>query len=65
MNEQTFKNRIKKLALAIINLAETLPETRAADFIARQIIRPGTSSAPTIAPPARRNPHLFKEARLS
>ena len=38
-----FKDRTKKLALRVIQLTETLPHTRAADVIAKQIIRSATS----------------------
>jgi four helix bundle protein len=43
MDEKTFKERTKKLALAIINMTEALPKTRSADIIARQVIRSATS----------------------
>lgn len=43
MDEKTFKARTKKLAVAIIKRLDTLPNTRAADAIARQIIRSGSS----------------------
>ena len=43
MDEKTFKARTKKLTVAIIKLTENLPQSRAADVIARQIIRSGTS----------------------
>lgn len=43
MNEKIFKDRTKKLALRVIQLTETLPHTRAADVIAKQIIRSATS----------------------
>ncbi len=43
MDEMTFKARTKKLAVAIIKLMDNLPHSRAADVIARQIIRSGTS----------------------
>jgi four helix bundle protein len=43
MDEQTFKDRTKKLALAVITMTEALPKTRPADIIARQIIRSATS----------------------
>jgi four helix bundle protein len=43
MDEKTFKERTKKLALGIINIADALPHTRSADILARQIIRSGTS----------------------
>jgi len=43
MNEQTFKERTKKLALDVIQLAEELPKTRAADIISRQLLRSATS----------------------
>lgn len=43
MDEQTFKARTKKLAVAIIKQMDKLPHSRAADVIAKQIIRSGTS----------------------
>jgi len=43
MDEKTFKTRTKKLAVAIIREVGRLPKSRAADVIARQIIRSGTS----------------------
>jgi four helix bundle protein len=43
MNEKTFKTRTKKLAVAIIKQMNKLPNSRAADVVARQVIRSGTS----------------------
>lgn len=43
MDEKIFKARTKKLAVAIIKQMDKLPQSRAADVIARQIIRSGTS----------------------
>jgi four helix bundle protein len=43
MDEQLFKDRTKKLALAVIAMTEALPKTRVAEIIARQIIRSATS----------------------
>ena len=43
MDEQTFKTRTKKLAVTIIKQMDKLPHSRAADVIAKQIIRSGTS----------------------
>ncbi len=43
MDEQEFKNRTKRLALRIINLTESLPDTRNANIIGRQLLRSGTS----------------------
>ena len=43
MDEQTFKNRTKRYALAIIRLVESLPRNRTADVIGRQLLRAGTS----------------------
>ena len=43
MDEKTFKTRTKKLAVAIIKQMDKLPRSRAADVIAKQIIRSGTS----------------------
>ena len=43
MDEKTFKARTKKLAVAIIKQMDKLPKSRAADVVANQIIRSGTS----------------------
>ena len=43
MDEKTFKTRTKKLAVAIIKQMDELPNSRAADVVARQVIRSGTS----------------------
>ena len=43
MDEKTFKTRTKKLAVAIIQQTESLPHTRAADIIGKQLLRSGTS----------------------
>ncbi len=43
MDEKTFKARTKKLAISIIKLMDTLPNSRTADVVARQVIRSGTS----------------------
>ena len=43
MDEQTFKARTKNFGLAVIQLVETLPRTRSADIICRQLLRSATS----------------------
>ena len=43
MDEKAFKERTKKLALRAMSLVETLPNTRSADVLARQILRSATS----------------------
>ena len=43
MNEAQFKERTKNLALRIIRLVDSLPNTRAADVIGRQLLRSATS----------------------
>ena len=43
MNEQEFKQRTKQLALRVINLVNSLPQTTAAQVIGKQIIRSATS----------------------
>jgi four helix bundle protein len=43
MDENSFKVRTKKLGLDIIELVESLPKTRTAEVIARQLLRSGTS----------------------
>jgi len=44
MDENSFKQRTKQLALRIIKLVETLPKNRIADVIGRQLLRSGTST---------------------
>ena len=43
MDEKIFKARTKKLAVASIKQMDKLPQSRAADVVARQVIRSGTS----------------------
>ena len=43
MNEQQFKERTKKLGLRVIQMVESLPRSRTADVIGRQILRSATS----------------------
>jgi four helix bundle protein len=43
MDEKVFKERTKRLALRVMSLVETLPNTRSADVIARQVLRSATS----------------------
>ncbi|HVC98746.1 MAG TPA: four helix bundle protein [Pirellulales bacterium] len=43
MNEKEFKDRTKKLALRIIRVVESLPETKTGQVIGRQLLRCGTS----------------------
>ncbi|MCK6538890.1 MAG: four helix bundle protein [Anaerolineales bacterium] len=43
MDEKTFKTRTKKLAVAFIKQMDKLPNSGAADVVARQVIRSGTS----------------------
>src|SRR5438876_2008663 len=45
MNEHEMKQRTKKFALRILDLADALPQTRSGNVIAGQIIRSGTSVA--------------------
>lgn len=42
-NQKDLKERTKKFALSIIRLSVSLPHTREAEVIARQVIRSGTS----------------------
>lgn len=42
-NKQQLLHRTKTLALRIIELSESLPKTRSADVIGRQILRSATS----------------------
>jgi hypothetical protein len=39
MDEKIFKARAKKLAVAIIKQMDKLPQSRAVDVVARQVIR--------------------------
>jgi len=43
MNEQEFKNRTKQVALRAIRMVESLPETRTAAVIGKQLLRSATS----------------------
>ncbi len=43
MDEKLFKDRTNKLALRIMCLVESLPHTRSADVLSRQILRSATS----------------------
>lgn len=43
MDEKTFKERTKRLAVAIVKQMDQLPHSRTADVIAKQVIRSGTS----------------------
>jgi four helix bundle protein len=43
LNEERFKARTRQLALEIIALVESLPRSRTADVIGRQLLRSGTS----------------------
>ncbi|GCL42515.1 four helix bundle protein [Anabaena sp. FACHB-1250] len=43
MNEQQFKTRTKQLALRVIRLVESLPTTKTADVIGKQVLRSATS----------------------
>ncbi len=43
MTEENFKNKTKSLALRIIRLAETIPNTKSGNVISNQILRSGTS----------------------
>src|SRR5688572_15838547 len=45
MKNEDLKQRTKKFALSIINLVESLPRTRTADVLGRQLLRSGTSVA--------------------
>lgn len=43
MDEKTFKERTKKLAVQIIKQVDSLPHSRSANAIANQLVRSGTS----------------------
>jgi four helix bundle protein len=43
MDERQFKQRTKAIALRVIKLTETLPNRRAPDVLARQLLRSATS----------------------
>jgi len=43
MDEREFKRRTKAVALRVIRLVDTLPKSRTADVIGRQLLRSGTS----------------------
>jgi four helix bundle protein len=43
MDEREFKNRTKRVGVRVIKLVASLPQTREADVIGRQMIRSGTA----------------------
>jgi four helix bundle protein len=43
MNEAAFKERTKRLGLRVIDLVESLPKTKTAEVIGRQLLRSATS----------------------
>src|SRR5208337_2576275 len=43
MNPEEFKKRTKAFAVRVINLIDRLPDSRAANAIANQLVRSGTS----------------------
>jgi four helix bundle protein len=43
MDEREFKRRTKELGLAVIRLVETLPRSRTADVVSRQLLRSAMS----------------------
>jgi four helix bundle protein len=43
MDEATFKERTRKFGLAVIHLVDSLPHSKTADVIGRQILRSATS----------------------
>ncbi len=43
MDEKEFKQRTRAIGLRVIRLVESLPKTRTADVIGRQLLRSGTS----------------------
>ncbi len=43
MNEQEFKDRTKQIALRVIRLVESLPDTNSAQIIGKQLLRSATS----------------------
>ena len=43
MDEKTFKERTKKLAVQIIKQVDNLPNSRSVNAIANQLVRSGTS----------------------
>ena len=43
MNEKEFKNRTKQIALRVIRLVESLPNTNSAQIIEKQLLRSATS----------------------
>lgn len=43
MDEKTFKDRTKRFGLAVIQLVEKLPRSRASEILGRQLLRSGTS----------------------
>jgi four helix bundle protein len=65
MNEQEFKQRTKRLALAAIQLVDSLPKTRVADVIGRQLVRYSTSVGSNYRSACRGNSKADMIAKLS
>jgi len=53
VDERTFKERTKKFALAVVKLVESLPRTRTAEVLGRQLLRCGTSVGANYRAPCR------------
>jgi four helix bundle protein len=43
MNEREFKERTKRVGLRVVRLVESLPQSKTADVLGRQLLRSGTS----------------------
>ena len=53
MTEREFKNRTKEIALRIIKLVESLPQSRSTEVIGKQLLRSGTSVGANYRAPCR------------
>ena len=64
MDREELKRRTKAFAVRIVKMAEVLPRTRAADIIARQILRSATSVGVNYRAACRSRSHKEFTARI-
>ena len=64
MDREELKARTKTFAVRVVKMTEALPRTRAADMIARQLIRSATSIGATYRAACRARSHREFTARI-
>ncbi len=65
MDERTFKERTRKLALAVVQLVESLPRNQTAMILGKQLLRAGTSVGANYRAARRGKPAADVIAKLS